>query len=31
SRLWNEVEASETRRNSVTAREWELALPSPRP
>ena len=26
--LWNEVEASETRRNSVTAREWELALPS---
>jgi MobA/MobL family protein len=27
SRLWNEVEASETRRNSVTAREWELALP----
>ncbi|WP_179381729.1 MobQ family relaxase [Jannaschia marina] len=28
SRLWNEVEASETRRNSVTAREWELALPS---
>ncbi|GLT12629.1 hypothetical protein GCM10007928_48620 [Sulfitobacter porphyrae] len=34
SRLWNEVEASETRRNSVTAREWELALPprsAPRP
>ena len=28
SRLWNEVEASETRRNSVTAREWEMALPS---
>lgn len=28
SRLWNEVEASETRRNSVTAREWELAPPS---
>ncbi|MEO0525213.1 MAG: MobQ family relaxase [Pseudomonadota bacterium] len=28
SKLWNEVEASETRRNSVTAREWELALPS---
>lgn len=28
SHLWNEVEASETRRNSVTAREWELALPS---
>ena len=26
--LWNEVEASETRRNSDTAREWELALPS---
>ena len=28
SRLWNEAEASETRRNSVTGREWELALPS---
>lgn len=28
SRLWNEVEACEIRRNSVTAREWELALPS---
>jgi len=28
SALWNEAEASETRRNSVTAREWELALPS---
>ncbi|QFT48996.1 Mobilization protein A (plasmid) [Roseivivax sp. THAF40] len=28
SKLWNEVEASETRRDSVTAREWELALPS---
>ncbi len=28
SRLWNEVEAFETRRNSVTACEWELALPS---
>lgn len=28
SKLWNEVEACETRRNSVTAREWELALPS---
>jgi hypothetical protein len=28
SRLWNEAEASETRRNSVTAREWELSLPS---
>ncbi|TDL74195.1 molybdopterin-guanine dinucleotide biosynthesis protein MobA [Palleronia sediminis] len=28
SLLWNKVEASETRRNSVTAREWELALPS---
>ena len=28
SKLWNEVEASETRRNSVTARVWELALPS---
>ncbi|WP_161487672.1 MobA/MobL family protein, partial [Sulfitobacter sp. HI0021] len=27
-KLWNEAEASETRRNSVTAREWELALPS---
>ncbi len=28
SKLWNEAEASESRRNSVTAREWELALPS---
>ncbi|WP_102884834.1 MobQ family relaxase [Phaeobacter inhibens] len=28
SSLWNEAEATETRRNSVTAREWELALPS---
>lgn len=28
SKLWNEAEASETRRNSVTAREWELSLPS---
>ena len=28
SKLWNEAEASETRRNAVTAREWELALPS---
>jgi hypothetical protein len=28
SRLWNEAEANETRRNSVTGREWELALPS---
>ena len=26
--LWNAAEASETRRNSVTGREWELALPS---
>jgi len=26
--LWNAVEDRETRRNSVTAREWELALPS---
>ncbi|HRM76305.1 MAG TPA: MobA/MobL family protein [Paracoccus sp. (in: a-proteobacteria)] len=26
--LWNAVEARETRSNSVTAREWELALPS---
>ena len=26
--LWNAVEARETRRNSVTAREWELALPA---
>lgn len=26
--LWNAVETRETRRNSVTAREWELALPS---
>jgi hypothetical protein len=28
SSLWNAAEESETRRNSVTAREWELALPS---
>ncbi|WP_424930540.1 MobA/MobL family protein [Amaricoccus tamworthensis] len=28
SALWNAAEAAETRRNSVTAREWELALPS---
>lgn len=26
--LWNAAEASETRSNSVTAREWELSLPS---
>lgn len=26
--LWNAAEAHETRKNSVTAREWELALPS---
>ncbi|MGA0617614.1 MobQ family relaxase [Paracoccus sp. KR1-242] len=26
--LWNAAEARETRRNSVTAREWELALPA---
>lgn len=26
--LWNAAEERETRRNSVTAREWELALPS---
>ena len=26
--LWNAVEAAETRKNSVTAREWEVALPS---
>ena len=26
--LWNVAEARETRSNSVTAREWELALPS---
>ena len=26
--LWNAVEARETRSKSVTAREWELALPS---
>lgn len=26
--LWNAAEASETRRNAVTAREWELSLPS---
>lgn len=28
SALWNAAEASETRVNSVTGREWELALPS---
>ena len=27
SDLWNAVEASETRKNSVVAREWEVALP----
>ena len=26
--LWNAVEAAETRKNSVTAREWEVALPA---
>ena len=26
--LWNAAEARETRSNSVTAREWELTLPS---
>lgn len=26
--LWNAAEARENRRNSVTAREWELALPA---
>jgi MobA/MobL family len=26
--LWNAAEERETRRNSVTAREWELALPA---
>jgi len=26
--LWNAAEARETRKNSVTAREWELALPA---
>ena len=26
--LWNTAEESETRRNAVTAREWELSLPS---
>jgi len=26
--LWNAVEATETRKNSVVAREWEVALPS---
>ena len=26
--LWNAAEERETRKNSVTAREWELALPS---
>jgi len=27
SDLWNAVEVSETRKNSVVAREWEVALP----
>ena len=31
AQLWNEAEARETRRNSVTAREWELALPAELP
>ena len=26
--LWNAVEAKETRKNSVVAREWEVALPA---
>ena len=26
--LWNQAEASETRKNAVVAREWEVALPS---
>lgn len=26
--LWNEAEAAENRKNSVVAREWEVALPS---
>jgi hypothetical protein len=26
--LWNAAEARETRKNSVTAREWEVSLPS---
>ena len=26
--LWNAAEAAETRKNAVTAREWELALPA---
>ena len=26
--LWNGAEAAETRKNSVTAREWEIALPA---
>lgn len=28
SALWNAAESRETRRNSVTAREWEVALPA---
>ncbi|WP_052245371.1 MobQ family relaxase [Halocynthiibacter namhaensis] len=28
SALWNAAEAGEARRNSVTAREWEVALPA---
>jgi hypothetical protein len=27
-RLWNEVEANENRKNSMVAREWEVALPA---
>ena len=28
SSLWNHAEAAEKRKNAVTAREWEIALPS---
>ena len=28
SSLWNHAEASEKRKNAVTAREWEIALPA---
>ena len=28
SSLWNQAEAAEKRKNAVTAREWEIALPS---
>ena len=29
--LWNMAEAAENRKNSTTAREWEIALPAELP